>query len=184
MKKILGLAVILVFAYACVPAVTDVKSQKEKDIKDMTTGAIQAPKTQEKSDQTKSSAEKNEPSGSKKGDKEPNRDNQLKKVTLPPPKIEKKLSDEDKVKKAALEVIKELGSPIKYIICYDQEKDEWSLTVYDDIGNVLDVKQYFWNIEKEKLEPFLVLNRIPKSRLGLELSKSSVKKKCSTYDPH
>lgn len=80
-------------------------------------------------------------------------------------------------------MIKELSSPKKYMICHDEIKDEWSLTVFDDIGNVLDVKQYYWNMETEKMEPFLVLNRIPKSHLKDELSKKGLGKNCSTYQP-
>ena len=129
------------------------------------------------------SAEKDKTSNLKKDQHESPRKSLSKDTASRETKPEKPLSDEDKVKRAALEVIKELSSPKKYMICHDEIKDEWSLTVFDDIGNVLDVKRSFWNMETEKMEPFLVLNRIPKSHLKDELSKKGLGKNCSIYQP-
>ena len=197
-KKLLGLALTLLLLCACVPAIKDVKSENASKKEAKSSGLAKSVKPDEKSeppDKKKEaireawlagrqlSPEKDKTSNSKKGQHESPRKSLSQTAASPDTKPEKPLSDEDKVKRAALEVIKELSSPKKYMICHDEIKDEWSLTVFDDIGNVLDVKRYYWNMETEKMEPFLVLNRIPKSHLKDELSKKGLGKNCSTYQP-
>ncbi len=196
-KKLLGLALTLLFLYACVPAIKDVKSETSSKKEAQAGGFAKSVKPDEKSKPLDKkdaireawlagrqlSSEKDKKSGSKKDQNESPRKSLSKNTAGRETKPEKPLSDEDKVKRAALEVIKGLSSPKKYMICHDEIKDEWSLTVFDDIGNVLDVKQYYWNMETEKMESFLVLNRIPKSHLKDELSKKGLGKNCSIYQP-
>jgi hypothetical protein len=197
-KKLLGLALTLLFLYACVPAIKDVKNENASKKEAESNGLAKNVKPDERNeppDKKKDaireawlagrqlSPEKDKTSDSKKDQNESPPKSLSKDTASRQTKPEKPLSDEDKVKRAALEVIKGLSSPKKYMICHDEIKDEWSLTVFDDIGGVLDVKQYFWNMETEKLEPFLVLNRIPKSHLKDELSKKGLGKNCSTFQP-
>lgn len=195
---ILGLTLILLSLYACVPAIKGVKSENTSN-KDHESNSLKKNANPDKkggSPDTKKDAireawlagqqmptEKDKTSNTKNGQSEPSNKSGPKEITGPETKPNQSLSDEDRVKKAALQVIKELASPQKYLICHDEIKDEWSLTVFDDIGHILDVKQYYWNMETEKMEPFLVLNRIPKSHLNDELSKKSLGKNCKTYRP-
>ncbi len=196
-KKLLGLALTLLFLYACVPAIKDVKNENASKTEAHAGGFAKSVKPYEKGKPPDKkdaireawlagrqlSSEKDKKSGSKKDQNQSPRKSLSKDTDSRETKPEKPLSDEDKVKRAALEIIKETESPKKYMICHDEIKDEWSLVVFDDIGNVLDVKQYFWNMETQKMERFLVLNRIPKSHLKDELSKKSLGKNCSTYQP-
>lgn len=208
-KMILVGALICFSIYACVPVLQETKGDKAVDKTDKTVDSIKTGQSQEKPAESKSSVEKDKPADttkdaisndwharrlssvekdkvpiSKKNQKQTSPKNQRHGTIVAESKVEKTLSEqEEKVKKAAIETLKGLSSPIKYTICYDEENDEWWLTVYDDIGHALDVKQYFWTPAQEKLEPFLVLNRIPKGRLAAELSKKSDRKKCSIYEP-
>ncbi len=56
--------------------------------------------------------------------------------------------------------------------------DEWWIVLYDDMGAVYDVKQFTWNRDQEKLEPFLVLKKIGKNRLEEELTVREADRAC------
>lgn len=88
-----------------------------------------------------------------------------KKPKKPAPKDERLLD-------AAIEAAKELVAVEKMKLCYKLKEDEWWVSIYVDIRNRIDVKQFIWNRELENLEPFLVLKRIPKSKLASELNKA------------
>lgn len=209
-EKIILVGALICFSiYACVPVLKETKGDKAVDKTEKTVDSIRIGQSQEKPAESKSPLEKDKPSDtkkdnisddwharrlasvvkdkapvSKKEQKQTSKKNQRQGTVVAESKVDKTLLEqEDKVKKAAIEILKGLNSPIKYTICYDEENDEWWLTVYDDIGHALDVKQYFWTPAQEKLEPFLVLNKIPKGRLTAELSKKSDRKKCSIYEP-
>ena len=207
-KMILLGALICCSIYSCVPYMRETIDDKAVHKTEKTVDSIKTGQSQESPDELKSSVEKDKPADTTKDaisddwharrlasvekDKAPT-SNKNQKQTSPKKqrqganvaesKVEKTFSEEEKVKKTALETLKGLTAPIKYTICYDEENDEWWLTVYDDIGHALDVKQYFWTSSQEKWEPFLVLNRIPKGRLNAELSNKSDRKKCSIYEP-
>lgn len=99
--------------------------------------------------------------------------------------IEKrKPPDEDQqVKAAALELAKNIGGIEKIKVCYVDKDDEWWATLYEDIGAVIDVKQFIWNRESEKFDPFLILKRISKSKLDSDLKHNEPGRKCFVIAP-
>jgi hypothetical protein len=96
------------------------------------------------------------------------------------PVEKRKPADEDQqVKVAARELAKNMGGIQNIKVCYVDKDDEWWATLYEDIGTVIDVKQFFWNRESEKFEPFLILKRISKSKLDADLKQSEPGRKCA-----
>lgn len=182
MKKICTFFFIVILISACVPTAKNVKDQGSEKTKNESQLA-QLDKKNEQNSKWNPSVKNEASLTEKKGlhDRVPSE--KPKKQDHSGQKNDKNLTDEQKVKNAAVELIKGMESPKKYLICHDEIQDEWSLTVFDDIGHVLDVKQFFWNAESDKMEPFLVLTRIPKGRLKYELSRRSTGKNCSSYDP-
>ncbi len=87
--------------------------------------------------------------------------------------------EEHQIRAAAHELAKTIGSVEKMKLCYVTKDDEWWATFYVDIGSIIDVKQFIWNRESEKFEPFLVLKRISKSKLTSELKQNSPEQKCT-----
>ena len=73
--------------------------------------------------------------------------------------------EDEKVKRAAVNMAKSFRRARKVKVCYVVDDDEWWVTIYDDLGSSIDLKQYVWDREKEALEPFLVLKRIPRGRM-------------------
>jgi hypothetical protein len=187
----LGLALASVSLWACVPALKDVKSDNVSESQDNKTTESKKEKTGEKSSEQQSGPPKSaqaEPLKNKISEAWhterplPNNKDKVADSKSAQGKSGKPLSEEEKVLNVATETVSSVASPIKYTVCYDQEKTEWWLTIYDDIGYAFDVKKFFWNPELEKFEPFLVLTKISKSRLNDELSKKSDTKKCSVHD--
>jgi len=91
--------------------------------------------------------------------------------------------EDQKVKNAALEVAKDIPSAKKIKICYIAAQDEWLVIVYDDIGAAIDVKQYFWDREREILKPFLLLKHIARDRLEQEVRAREPGRACEILDP-
>ena len=92
--------------------------------------------------------------------------------------------DEDhQVKTAARELAKSVGEIEKMKVCYVTKDDEWWVTFYQDIGPVIDVKQYIWNRDLEKFEPFLVLKRISKAKFAAELKREEPGHRCDIISP-
>lgn len=83
------------------------------------------------------------------------------------------------VKAAALDLSKSLGNIKKAKVCYATKDKEWWAVFYQDIESAIDVRQFFWNPDTEKLEPFLVLKRIPRDKLDPELKKDEPGKSCT-----
>jgi hypothetical protein len=100
----------------------------------------------------------------------------------PAPSHSKKRWEDEKVKRAALAMAGGFPNARKLKICYVLNDDEWSVTIYDDIGTAIDLKQYFWDRDKESLEPFLVVKRIPRSRLDEYAEKSEPGEACEVID--
>jgi hypothetical protein len=94
-------------------------------------------------------------------------------------RISKPQDEDQQVRTAALELSRALGPIQKIKICYVSKDDEWWASFYQDIGPVIDLKQFIWNRESEKFEPFLVLKRIPKSRLAAELKREDRGQTCT-----
>jgi len=186
-----GLALASVSLWACVPALKDVKSDKVSESQDKKPAEPVKEKTGEKSTEQKAEqpkAAQAEPLKNKitddwhSGRPLPNSKDKVADSKSAQGKSGKTLSEEEKVLSVATETVSSVASPTKYTVCYDQEKAEWWLTIYDDIGYAFDVKKFFWNPELEKFEPFLVLTKISKNRLNDEISKKSDAKKCSVHD--
>ena len=187
----LGLALASVCLWACVTSLKDVKRDNISESQDNKTAEPVKDKAGEKSPEQKSEppkAAQAEPLKNKitddwhSGRPLPNSKDKVADSKSAQGKSGKTLSEEEKVLSVATETVSSVASPTKYTVCYDQEKAEWWLTIYDDIGYAFDVKKFFWNPELEKFEPFLVLTKISKNRLNDEISKKSDAKKCSVHD--
>ena len=92
-------------------------------------------------------------------------------------------SEECQVKVEARELAKRIGPIERIKMCYVDEDDEWWATFYQDIGSVIDVRQFIWNRESQKFEPFLVLKRISKSKLAAELNRKEKGRHCAVVPP-
>lgn len=99
--------------------------------------------------------------------------------------VKKNLSqnEERQVEAAAWELAKHIGSIDKIKMCYVDKDDEWWATFYEDIGSVIDVRQFIWNRESQRFEPFLVLKRISKSKLAAELKRNEKGRSCIILPP-
>lgn len=87
------------------------------------------------------------------------------------------------LKNAAHELAKKHRPVRKMQLCHVAKDDEWWLFLYKDIGPVIDVRHFIWNWEKEKFAPFLVVKRIPKSKLSSHLNKKVPGRKCKILAP-
>lgn len=96
---------------------------------------------------------------------------------------EKKPSEQELVKRASLEIAKGIETVKKIRICHFKNQDEWWVTLYDDLGAIIDLKQYVWDRDTETLRPFLVLKRISKNRLESELNSKTPDQTCENLDP-
>jgi hypothetical protein len=100
-----------------------------------------------------------------------------------PPSVQVRISkpqgEDQLVRTAALALSRTMGPIQKIKLCYVSKDDEWWATFYQDIGSVIDLKQFIWNRESEKFEPFLVLKRIPKSKFAAELKREERGQTCS-----
>ena len=92
-------------------------------------------------------------------------------------------TEEGQVKAEARELAKRIGSIDAMKMCYVDKDDEWWATFYRDIGTVIDVRQFIWNRESQKFEPFLALKRISKSRLAAELHRKERGRHCAVLPP-
>jgi hypothetical protein len=90
--------------------------------------------------------------------------------------------EDEKVKTLALELAKGLSAGSKMKMCYAVKKDEWWVILYEDTGTVFELKQYSWNREQNKLEPFLVFKTIPKDQIQEHLSSSEPDRACEVIE--
>ena len=86
--------------------------------------------------------------------------------------------DDDMVIRAAIAKAKSLGPVSKMKVCYRHEDDEWWIFLYHDIGTMIDVKQFVWSMESEKLRPFLVVKRVSKTKLEKKLQEEEPDSSC------
>lgn len=98
---------------------------------------------------------------------------------------EKRKPEEEaaRVRTAALDLAKSLGQVERMKVCYSNKDKEWWAIFYQDIESGIDVKQFFWNSDGEKFEPFLVMKRIPKTKLEAEAKKDEPEKTCTVVTP-
>jgi hypothetical protein len=77
-------------------------------------------------------------------------------------------SEQGRVERAARELAADQHNLLKVSICFVPRFQEWWVVLYEDLGHSVEVKKYTWNFETEKLERFLVLERVPHSKLNEE----------------
>jgi hypothetical protein len=94
------------------------------------------------------------------------------------PQHEKLGWEDQKIKEAAAELARSFPRVTKIKVCYAVKDDEWWVTLYDNAGAFTELKQYTWNRDLEKLEVFLVLKRIPSSRVPQQLAEEEIGKAC------
>jgi hypothetical protein len=92
-------------------------------------------------------------------------------------------TEESQVQAAARELARRIGSIDGIKMCYVDNDDEWWATFYEDIGTVIDVRQFIWNRGSQRFEPFLVLKRISKRKLAAELNRKDKGRRCSVLPP-
>jgi hypothetical protein len=110
-------------------------------------------------------------------------------VPAPPVEANDKTSSEkgrkwedQKVKAAATELARGVPGIKKIKICYAVKEDEWWVTLYQESGSGFDLKQYTWNREQDRLEPFLVPKTIPADRLQSQLAEHEPDMACEVLD--
>ncbi|MBI5570154.1 MAG: hypothetical protein HY914_09435 [Desulfomonile tiedjei] len=90
--------------------------------------------------------------------------------------------EDQRIKGAAQQLAKQSAGVKKGKVCYSVKNDEWWVILYQDSADAYDVKQFVWNREQERLEPFLVVTRIAKSRLEDHLNGSEHGRTCEVLD--
>jgi hypothetical protein len=91
--------------------------------------------------------------------------------------------EDQKVRDAAVVMAKASPEVKKIKICYVVKQHEWWVILYEQGQGFFELKQYIWNKESEKLEPFLVLKRIPAARLQQHLTEEEPGKACEILEP-
>ena len=94
----------------------------------------------------------------------------------------KSFSERERVKEIGVELAQKSQNIKKLKICHDRKNAEWWFTCYEDLGDILDLKQYVWKIDQDQPEPFLVIKRISKDKLQSHLSASDPDKTCRVLD--
>ena len=91
--------------------------------------------------------------------------------------------EDQKVREAAIEMAK--ASPLvrQIKICYAVKAHEWWVILYEQGDGFIELKQFIYNKESEKLDPFLVVKRIPTTRLQQHLSEEEPGKACEIVEP-
>lgn len=92
----------------------------------------------------------------------------------------KSLTPEERIEQESLRLAKEHGPLDSAQLCYIKKDQEWWLVLYKDIGSAIDIKRWYWNWEKEEFAPFLVLDRIPRSKMEEQLTKKERGRTCRT----
>lgn len=90
--------------------------------------------------------------------------------------------EDQKVKQAAMELRDAHRSAQKMKLCYAVKDDEWWVIFYEDAASHYELRQYVWDRDRERLDPFLVMKRIPRDRLKQDLSDSEPDRACEVVD--
>jgi hypothetical protein len=91
--------------------------------------------------------------------------------------------EDQKVRDAAVVMAKASPGVEKIKICYAVKQHEWWVILYERGQGFFELKQYIWNKESEKLEPFLVVKRIPAARLQQHLTEEEPGRACEILEP-
>lgn len=90
--------------------------------------------------------------------------------------------EDQKVRHAAMGLRDAHVAAQKMKLCYAVKDDEWWVTFYEDAGSHYELKQYVWERDLERLEPFLVLKRVGKERLEQHLRMGEPDRACEVID--
>lgn len=91
---------------------------------------------------------------------------------------------EDQKVRAAAEKLAQAVPNVKGIkLCYTVKNGEWWVTLYEDIGTLLNLRQFVWDREQERFQPHLVQQRIAKNALERHLAESDLDQACETLEP-
>jgi hypothetical protein len=71
----------------------------------------------------------------------------------------------------------------KIKLCYAVKDDEWWVIMYEEEGAHYELKQFVWDRDRERLDPFLVLRRISANRLQAHLAAAEPDRACEVIDP-
>jgi hypothetical protein len=91
--------------------------------------------------------------------------------------------EDQKVRDAAVAIAKASSEVQRIKICYAVKQHEWWVILYERGQGFFELKQYIWNKESEKLEPYLVQKRIPAARLQQHLTEEEPGKACEILEP-
>ncbi len=91
--------------------------------------------------------------------------------------------EDQKVRDAAFEKAKAAQGVKKIQLCYDVKEHEWWVILYEQQGDFIELEQYVWNDQLQKLEPFLVVRRFPITQLQQRLTAEHPDKPCEILDP-
>lgn len=91
--------------------------------------------------------------------------------------------EDQKVRDAAVVMAKASPEVKKIKICYAVKQHEWWVILYEQGQGFFELKQYIWNKESEKLDPFLVVKRIPAARFQQHLTEEEPGKACEILEP-
>jgi hypothetical protein len=94
----------------------------------------------------------------------------------------KKKWEDQKVRDAAVEMGKATPGVKQIKICYAVKEGEWWVILYQPGQGLYELKQYIWNKDSEKLEPFLVYKTIPTDRLRQHLTEEEPGKACEVME--
>lgn len=90
--------------------------------------------------------------------------------------------EDQKVREAAVEMAKASPEVKKIKICYAVKEHEWWVVLYERGEGYFELKQFIWNKESERLEPYLVVKRIPAARLQQHLTEEEPGKACEVME--
>ncbi|MFH1117297.1 MAG: hypothetical protein V1792_25545 [Pseudomonadota bacterium] len=100
-----------------------------------------------------------------------------------PAQSDKALWEDQKVKRAAMQMLNKYPGAKKVKICYAVKDDEWWVILYDDLDTHFELRQFTWDRDQGRLQPFLVLKRISKNQLRDHLASSEPDRACEVLDP-
>jgi len=90
-------------------------------------------------------------------------------------------SEEERVRSIA-EVLAKRTPKVAYMkLCCDRKRNEWWITLYQDAGFRLELKQFIWNKTQDKAEAFAVLRYVSRGHLKEHLAESTPEKPCKAY---
>jgi hypothetical protein len=97
--------------------------------------------------------------------------------------LRSRIPEIDKAKLHAYQLAVRIGNVKKIKICWDKKFEEWRFTLYHDVGDYYDLKQFFWKIDATQPEKFCVLRHLAKDRLNEAAAEPDGKRACSVFEP-